>query len=816
MITLRPEHMFLKALQATRGVETFRIDDVVAGAVMLYCRRMKIACHFDRIEPRRLLMVVDKEIVSSDPILFSFRDFLWSNKVAEAMTGLWDDLCRIEDEEFEPNYAEYVDSYFKLISVFIGRRDRVEYIQPRSVTEIIAFYMKKYGVKSLYNPFAGLCSYPISLGVDCSFVAQEINPTTLALAKVRLHAHGLNPEHIELEDSVKDWKGNHYDAVVASVPFGLRVPMGEMTNPRTTITTIEDLFFLRAMGRGDRGESSYYPRKMVATIVPQSFTTRPASSRLREMMCQDGVLDTIIELPEGIFPNTSVRTSIIILNTSEKHDSVRFVNVSSCLKENPSKYRSMDWQKVISILESENSDFIKTVSFEELSHQGYILNGDNYLPASAVCEEGHAIVSLSELLEHVPGSRIRYALNVEQLPLEAFSNKVLDILHPNTSLLTRGYVDSGYSVSGPCILFFIKDRQVLAYMHNSESTIAVNRRVYALRVISDKVCPEYMAALLLKDDIFCKQMIESVAWASGSMSRAILYRRIIIALDSLQGQYLKWYETKEIAEREATDAAEKARYQINKAGGDIVHILATPFKRQNQIISTLLDMKPNFSDNSSESQQAAQKYLRRVTSLIDVCQYIRRMTTVIGGDLKKARFTMKDTQISYEIADYVRAWANFMSTTDYQVIIQDATDGDVILEIDPMMFRIALDTLIENASMHGFRDGNYTAPDGNLVCIRISPVLVDEKPFLQVSVMNNGLEAPADYNIEVFRSRGVYIGDSGHTGLGGNHVDTIAHRSGGYIAYRTEMEWPFIIDILLPVKESDTTQFTLPYEESYV
>ena len=816
MTTRRPEDIFLSVLQKMRGAEALRIDDVVAGAVLLYCRRMKIHCHFERVEPRRSFMVVDRDTVFSDPVLFFFRDFFWSNKVAENMTELWFDLCNIEDEEFISNYATYVDSYFKLISVFAGRRESIEYIQPRSVTEIIAFYMKKYGVKTLYNPFAGLCSYPIALGPDCSFVAQEINPTSLALAKLRLHAHGLNPENVELEDSVKCWKGNHYDAVVASVPFGLRVPLGDISNPRTPITTSEDLCFLRSMGKDEYSHSFGYPKKMVATIVPQSFTTRPSSSRLREIMCKDGVLDTVIELPEGIFPNTSIRTSIVILSTSEKHDSVRFINVSSCLRENPSKYRALDWQKVISIIESENPEFIKTVSYDELSHQDYVLNGDNYLPASSVCEEGHEIVSLSELLERIPESRLRYSVNIEVLSVGAFSNKVLDIRHPNTSLITRDFIDSGYTVSGPCILFIAKNREVLAYMHNSESTIAINRRVFAYRVISDKVSAEYIATLLLKDDVFCRQLLESTSPVSGNMSRALLYRRIIIAQKPLQEQYLKWYETKEIAERDATDAAEKARYQINKAGGDIVHILATPFKRQNQIISTLLDMKPDFSDNQPETVQVAQKYIRRVTSLIDVCQYIRRMTTAIGGDLKKASFAMKPVKISDEIADYVRAWANFINTTDYQVIVQDATDGDTLLELDPMMLRIALDTLIENASRHGFRDGNYTAADGNMVCIRISPVLLNEKPFLQVSVMNNGLAAPSGYSIEVFRSRGVFVGDSGHTGLGGNHVDTIAHRFGGYIAYRTEMEWPFIIDILLPVKESSTTKFTSQYEESYV
>ena len=805
MITNRPEALFLSVLQRTRGIESISLDDVIAGAVMLYCRRMSIVFRVHRMEPHHVTMGIDDAILSSDPVLSSFAFFFHSNRVTESFVELFNELRDVDDMEYEANYSLYVDSFFKLVSVFMGRRESLEYIQPRSVTEIIAFFMKKYGVKSLYNPFAGLCSYPISLGPNCTFSAQEINPTSLALAKVRLHAYGLNPDCLELDDSVQHWKGNDYDAIVASTPFGFRVPMDDISRGQSIKTTVEDLFFLRAMGRGDRGTTPNYPRKMVASIVPQSFCSRPASARLREMMCQDGSLDTVIELPEGIFPNTSIRTSIIILNPTEKHSTVRFINLTGCLKENTSKYRSLDWQKVISILESEDPDFTKTVSYDELCQQDYILNGDNYLPTSTKCPDGHTIVSLSELIERVPDSRIRYSLPTELLPVEAFSNKVLDILHPNTSLITRGLIDSGYTVSGPCILFIIKERQVLAYLHKAETAIAINRRVYGFRVISDKVSPEYMATLLLKDDIFCKQLIESTAWVSGNMSRALLFRSIVIAQEPLQQQYLKLHEAKEIEERDATDAAEKARYQISKAGSDIAHILATPFQRQNRIIRTLATLEPG-----------SEKYVRRVTSLIDVCQYIRRMTIAIGGDLRTATFRPQDVAISHEVSDYVRAWGNFDNSTDYQVIIQDETKGDVHLNVDPIMLWIALDTLLENAYRHGFREGNYSVPEGNLVCIRLCPVLLDDKPFIQIAVMNNGLKAPDGYSIEDFKTRGNYVGDSGHTGLGGNHVYTVANRMGGFIAYRTEMNWPFIIDILLPVSGNCSTEFNTPYEEAFV
>ena len=790
-----------------RGGEVLTLDDVVAGAAMLYCRRMKISCSFDRIDSRRSIMVVDSDIISSDPVLFFFHDFFQSNRIAENLTEFWFDLCKIRDEEFDSNYANYVDSFFKLISVFVGRRESVDYIQPRGVTEILSYLMKKAGVTSIYNPFAGLCSYPIAMGADCAFYAQEINPTTLALAKIRLHSRGLDPDNIVLEDSVLKWKDDsyNYDAIVASVPFGLLIAPKIRKELHIGATVMEDAFFLRAMGMDNSIAHCSYPKKFVATIVPMSFTSRPSSARIREQMCKDGSLETVISLPEGIFPNTSIRTAIIVLNPTEKHDSVRFVDATSFVLRDEHKNSRLDWQRVISILDANDIYYIKTVSFEEMSQQEYILNSDNYLPATARCDEDHEIIRLSDVIERVTESRITSPLYMEQVSEDAFSGGPLAILHPRTDLITKDFLSTGYYVSGPCILFLIKNRRVLAYVHKSDSAIAVSRRVSAYQITSERVSLEYMAVFLLKDPVFCRNIIESSAWVSAGAARHMLIRNVIIAKPALQSKLLKIYEEEESTKLAQLHAIEEARYGIKKAGSDIAHILATPFQRQNRIIRTLATLEPG-----------SEKYVRRVTSLIDVCQYIRRMTIAIGGDLRTATFHPQDICITNEVSEYVRAWGNFDNTTDYKVIIQDETKGDIHLNADPIMLWIALDTLIENAYRHGFREGNYTAPEGNLVCIRLNPILMDEKPFVQIAVMNNGLKAPDGYTIEDFKTRGNYVGDSGHTGLGGNHVYTVAHRMGGFVAYRSEMNWPFIIDILLPVFGDCSTEFNTPYEETFV
>ena len=806
-----PEEVFLAVFQKAKGTVSLRMDDVLAGAIFLYCRRKGIHCDAaaTRVQDRDVLyaLKLSPEVIASDGILSGLGNtlskILFSSVILDYENVLW----QISDEDFATGYSRFVDSFLQMVSLFVGRQENVDYIQPISVTKIIEFFMKKAGVKSIYNPYAGLCSYPIAMGANCDFYAQEFNEMTLALAKIRLHSYGLDPAKIEQGNSITNWKANasSYDAIVASVPFGMMIPREGRQRQNRLPNVVEDLFFYRAMGKDDTSDNHTYPNKLVSTIVPMAFTSRPASFRLREQMCKDGTLEYVISLPEGIFAHTSIRTSIIILSPSEKHDSVKFVDATSFINDDELKRRRLDWERVISIIEKGDVRFIKTVSYEELSQQEYILNGDCYLPSSTKCDDEHFIAHLSDILERIPDSRITSSVFERQVPVEAFSRSVLNILHPRTDLITKGFIDSGYSVSEPCILFLVKERQVLAYLHKSNTAIAVNRRTFAFRVKSNQVSPEYITLFLLRDPVFCQNIIDSTAWVTGGAARHMLLRSVVLMKPEDQIKRLQSEEKKESAELAMLHAAEESLYGIRKAGSDIAHILATPFQRQNRIIRSLSTLEPG-----------SDKYVRRVTSLIDVCQYIRRMTIAIGGDLRTATFHPQDIAISHEVADYVRAWGNFDNSDDYKVIIQDETKGDIHLNADPIMLWIAFDTLLENAYRHGFRDGNYTVPEGNLVSMRITPVLIEDKPFVQISVMNNGLKAPDGYTIEDFKTRGNFVGDSGHTGLGGNHVYTIAHRLGGFIAYRTEMNWPFIIDILLPVEGDCSTKFNTRYEETFV
>lgn len=801
----RPEDLFYDAFANTRGAEPFRFDDIIVGAIMLYCRRVGLWCIFDITNPYEVHLSIQGGTIEDDPILSNLKECIASNRVSKTMIHLWQNLSSVEYDEFLSNYPQYVDSYFRVIANFMGRRGSVDYIQPSSVTRLIAYFLRKASVSSIYNPFAGLCSYPIHMGEDCSFFAQEINPTTLALAKIRLHANGLNPDDVVLQDSILNWDHKRYDAIVASVPFGLLIPPETRRKNGISATVVEDLFFMRSLGMSDGTEEWAIPRKIVATIVPQSFGYKSSSFSIRKTMCDKGCLDTVIELPEGIFPNTSVATSIIILSFVERKKDVRFVNASEFLRAGYSKVRRLDWERVISVIEQNDPQYVKTVSYRDLFSQDCILNSDNYLPASFKCEEGHSIHKLGDLIKRIPESRIEYPEDLYCIPDQAFTNKVLDIVHPKTDVLKVAEVSSGYRVTGPCILFIVKDRQILTYIHSEKTTVAVERRVFAFKVASDTITPEYLASLLVMDPIFRRQITQSSLYRNSAAVRYILNRRIVIADLSGQEAFLKWYVEKESAEINSLRAAEDARYQINKAGSDIAHMLGSVFKKQNELIGELQFISPN-----------SEKYPSYVTSLIDTAQYINRVITVVGKDLSKAKLNRKKVNISAAVEDYVRAWGNFSGLEDFSLITQDQTDHDVILRLDILFFKIMLDTLIDNAWRHGFDKGHYTAEGGNKIAIRLSPIVLNGEHFLMLSVMNNGYTLDENYTVRDYIERGNYRGNSGRTGLGGNHVYTVIHRHEGYLSLNSERDWSFVVDLFFPIESSESTIFDTEYDGEYL
>ena len=785
-----------------RGYETFDVNEVACCISILYCRHKGYPYDFSYLSERTVEINYLGETSLSDKTLSLLKARIKSKKFSLSVVKFSDAVKSIPEEDFSETYSSLVDYYYDRISYWLGGADSVYYIQPREVTQLITFFLKENGVTSVYNPFAGLCSYPIALGPTCKFFAQEINETTVALARVRVDAYGLNPDSIELGDSARQWNDHGAEAIVASVPFGLTFRGEERKLLGIPCQNYDEFFFYKALDI--KQESLHFPKKCIATIVARSFCYRNSSKTVREHLCKGRCIDTVIELPEGIFPGTSIATSIVILTEEKPKDSVRFVDATPFFVAE--KKRNRLWmenvERILAALKDDSSDFIKHVSFADISEQNYILCSDNYLSDTFECGPGKQVVRLGDIAWTSVNFPAVVQSEVVVLDESGLSNKVLDILHPDTGCLSTTQSKDGYYQTGPCLIFAQKEGEVKVYNYKDERPILMKMRYLPLHV-KEGISPEYLALTLLKDPIFCRQFKQRSGMSL--IPSIILNRNIVIDVPSLQEQQLRLAEQEEKDLMNRTRAAEDARYQIGKAGSDIAHMLGATFKKQNEIISQFRYLEPG-----------SDKYQSYVTSLIDTAQYVNRVITSVGKDLAKAKITLRKTDISSEVEDYIRAWGNFNGTTDFTLITQDLTNHDVAVKMDTLLFRILMDTLIDNAWRHGFDQGNYQSEDGNMIAIRLSPVLVDDKPYLCLSVMNNGHPLDDHYSVRDYIERGNFKGDSGRTGLGGNHVYTIAKRHNGFFALNSEQDWNFVADVLLPVETPGQTPFNTEYDGEYV
>ena len=112
-----------------------------------------------------------------------------------------------------------------------------------------------------------------------------------------------------------------------------------------------------------------------------------------------------------------------------------------------------------------------------------------------------------------------------------------------------------------------------------------------------------------------------------------------------------------------------------------------------------------------------------------------------------------------------------------------------------------LDSILNNAVRHGFhKRKNHT--EHNMVLIALSAVEYDGKPYLKLSIANNGDPMADGFTIEDYTSRGRYTASTGRSGLGGHHVFQIAKGHHGFLYLDSNKVWNMVVEVLLPIESA--------------
>lgn len=234
---------------------------------------------------------------------------------------------------------------------------------------------------------------------------QELNITTYNLARMNMLLHGVKDTefHIHHGDSLRnDWdllnepnpaKKQEFDAIVANPPFSYRweptEALGEdfrfksyglAPNKAADFAFLLHAFhFLSAEGT-------------MAIILPHGVLFRGGvEERIRTKLLKDGNIDTVIGLPAKLFFSTDIPVCILVLKKCKKSDDVLFINASDFFEKGKKHnfLRQSDIDKIVGTYRerSEEDQYSRRVSMEEVAQNGYNLNISRYVSTATAADE---------------------------------------------------------------------------------------------------------------------------------------------------------------------------------------------------------------------------------------------------------------------------------------------------------------------------------------------------------------------------------------------------------------------------------------------
>lgn len=164
----------------------------------------------------------------------------------------------------------------------------------------------------------------------------------------------------------------------------------------------------------------------------------------------------------------------------------------------------------------------------------------------------------------------------------------------------------------------------------------------------------------------------------------------------------------------------------------------------------------------------------------NLCNYIRIAGTT--DDKKNDYFDLKDFLDKYkECTSLNNKRAQILTT---------CPESGCMVKYNRVILTIMLNSIIGNAFDHGFKDYQCDSPK-----IELSLSCKNDTYYI-LKVCNNG--RPIDITEKEYKTRGVFSGITGHTGLGGYQVSKYAEQLGGFIKLPTDKKWNTEIHIYIP------------------
>lgn len=354
-------------------------------------------------------------------------------------------------------------------------------------------------------------------------------------------------------------------------------------------------------------------------------------------------------------------------------------------------------------------------------------------------------------------------------------------------------------IDEPVFCFHSITRNYVWFLGAQDFSSYCNNDIFLFRLASDIITPEYLCFILSEDDVVAdiqsrvtgviprisrENLLDVLIPVPDDSSQEVSLQRIASYISELKSKLFK--TSKKVTEEtieDIRDDIEDKKHLLGSYNSEIQTGL-------NRIVKKLRDgvVYDAHTKVFNESNIEIADFLAGLVSKSVTLGFI---TASIGGNIFEPVNKPLNTDLFFR--DYKNDLDSDDCFRDIDVLIE-IKEPNTFIMIDHKALRLILDTITNNAIMHGFSDPFYGQK-----CLKIS---LEQEPLKGVAILtvaNNGNPVAEEFNDKLYASKFGKCGPTAHSGRGGNFIHkAMKYYKGEYSINTTDKDWPFIISLYIP------------------
>lgn len=728
---------------------------------------------------------LEKIFMHDDEMIISFaRHCLQRLEDFKCLRSLLNYLFSIDKKVYNESYPDIV---FCIIDNMRFAKYQGDFTTPDAINRLIAYFVNKEECQNVYDPYCGSAS--ILSHLNCkSFTGADLYEGATIVAKLVADIFANKNVVINRSDAVSKWNNNHYDAVISCPPFEVRLRDQNIELipgvDKTLCHTTEELLFNRAF--------KINIANVVISLEPHGFCFTMRHMKARRYLIDNNLLDTIVYLPSGVLRNTVIPSVLVICKSGrQENEPIKLIDATSFVTGDTYRNRDFNFSQFKSVMNTNPNVYVTEVSIDKIKTYDYNLNLTLYHIQNLSLTDGQQLVRLRDLFSWIQSRRIELDTPTDVCSSECFGTDVIETILNKTKV--QNFSNTVESERLRCVsntgfrtIVMYADYSALIKpkfaLYDGKKNVACGMNVRFMQVNENLVNPEYLVYLLTTNEAILNSMVPLSTLEN---------LRLVIDSKPVQKMIIERLKSQYHEKLRKETEADAERLGVKRNISDLEHMLGTPEERIRDIITSL-----------SKMDVENVKYSKTLIKLKDNFEYMCRLIRYNNEDFSSYTAYFETQNVNSFFNEYVNEWNNYGSNC-FHTRIDSSLEVDETLDIDVSLFRVMLDSVFGNATRHGFKK---RFSENNLVSIELSKVIYLGKPYVLISIRNNGVPMTEGFTLEDYITRGRYSSNSGRSGLGGNHVYQVVKKHNGYLCLSSTKEWSVIVDMLIPVKNNENNK----------